>query len=238
MDAENLYRRIGRLIEVAPEPPRYSTLSPELMKWIGQASAIVQATGDILLQADMSLAIDALKYPDRLERFQTIMVTLYKALAAAELNAPPSAQGAFIPIGNSFDAFSAVAKILGSATKDVLLVDPYMDDTVLTDFSGSMVEGVPLRFLTDQATVKPNLAPAASRWRAQYPARPLSVRLARPRTLHDRPIFVDNAQAWTVTQSLKDLAKRSPAEIVRADDTASLKIAAYETIWLSATIVI
>lgn len=238
MDAENLYRRIGRLIEVAPEPPRYSTLSPELMKWIGQAAAIVQTTGDILLQAEISLAIDGLKYPDRIERFQTIMVTLYKALAAAELKAPPGAQGAFIPVGNSFDAFSAVAKILGSATKDVLLVDPYMDDSVLTDFGGSVADGISLRFLTDQATVKPNLAPAASRWKAQYPTRPLSVRLASPRTLHDRAIFVDNAQAWTVTQSLKDLAKRSPAEIVRADDTAPLKIAAYETIWLSATIVV
>lgn len=63
MDAENLYRRIGRLIESAPEPPRYSTLSPELMKWVGQAAAIVQAGGDILLQAEMSLAIDGLKLP-------------------------------------------------------------------------------------------------------------------------------------------------------------------------------
>jgi hypothetical protein len=237
MDAENLYRRIGRLIEVAPEPPRYSTLPPEFMKWIGQASAIVKASGDIMLQAEMSMAIDGLQSPDRIERFQTIMVTLYKALAAAELLAPPSAQGAFIPVGNSFDAFSAVAKILGSATKDVLLVDPYMDDTVLTDFGGSVAEGIPMRFLTDQATVKPNLAPAASRWKAQYPKRPISVRLATPRTLHDRAIF-DNFQAWTVTQSLKDLAKRSPAEIVRADDTASLKIAAYEAIWVSATVVI
>jgi hypothetical protein len=238
MDAENLYRRIGRLIESAPEPPRYITLSPELMKWIGQASALVKATGDLMLQTEMTMAIDGLKRPDRTEHFQTIMVTLYKALAVAELAAPPSAQGAFIPVGNSFDAFAAVAKILGSATKDVLIVDPYMDDSVLTDFGGSVADGIPVRFLTDQATVKPNLAPAASRWRAQYPSRPLSVRLASPRTLHDRAIFVDNVKAWTVTQSLKDLAKRSPAEIVRADDTASLKIAAYEAIWLSAAVVV
>jgi hypothetical protein len=73
---------------------------------------------------------------------------------------------------------------------------------------------------------------------SQYPSRPVSVRLASPRALHDRAIFVDNVKAWAVTQSLKDLAKRSPAEIVRADDTASLKIAAYEAIWLSAIVVI
>jgi len=238
MEAESLYRRIGRLIEIAPPPPLYGTLSPELMKWTGQASALVSAGGDFLLQAEISLAIDGLQYPTRADSFQKIMITLYKALAAAELAAPPSAQGAFIPVGNSFDAFSAVAKILGSAMKDVFLVDPYMDDTVLTDFGGSVADGVPLRFLTDVATVKPSLAPAASRWRAQYPSRPLSVRLASSRTLNDRAIFVDNIKAWTVTQSLKDLAKRSPAEIVRADDTAALKIAAYEAIWMTATVVI
>jgi hypothetical protein len=68
--------------------------------------------------------------------------------------------------------------------------------------------------------------------------RPLAVRMAQPRTLHDRVALIDKQTAWTVTQSFRDFAKRSPAEIVRADDTASLKIAAYEQIWSSATIIV
>jgi hypothetical protein len=51
-------------------------------------------------------------------------------------------------------------------------------------------------------------------------------------------IIVDATVAYTLTQSLKDFAKRAPAEIVRADDTASLKIAAYEDIWSSAEVVV
>jgi hypothetical protein len=85
-----------------------------------------------------------------------------------------------------------------------------MDDTVITDFAASVSEGVPLRMLTDEATAKPNLRPAATKWNQQYPTRQLGVRIAPPRTLHDRAIFIDHVQAWTVTQSLKDLAKRSP----------------------------
>ena len=74
---------------------------------------------------------------------------------------------------------------------------------------------------------------------AQYgAARPLQVRLAPPKALHDRAIFTDQTTAWTLTQSLKDFAKRSPAEIVRADDIAALKIAAYEAIWANAQIVV
>ncbi len=65
-----------------------------------------------------------------------------------------------------------------------------------------------------------------------------SGRLAPPKTLHDRAIFIDQAEAWILTQSLKDFAKRSPAEIVRANDTASMKIAAYEAVWVTAQVLV
>jgi hypothetical protein len=169
---------------------------------------------------------------------QKLMLVLYRVLASAELASPPGAQGAFIPVGNSFDAYAAVAKVMASARRDVLIVDPYMDDTVLIDFGGTLPERVTLRLLTDQATVKPSLAPAAGRWKAQHSSRPLEVRLASAKALHDRAIFIDGHEAWTVTQSLKDLAKRSPAEIVRADDIAPLKIASYEDIWSKSTVVV
>ncbi|MEY9191857.1 phosphatidylserine/phosphatidylglycerophosphate/cardiolipin synthase family protein [Bradyrhizobium ottawaense] len=238
LDPEGLYRRVGRLIEIAPPSPTTGQLSPDLMKWLGQVTAVLKEVDDMVISVEVKTAITGLQYPNRGQYFQTIMLGLYQALAIAELKAPQSAQGAFIPVGNAFDAFSAIAKILGSAHADVLIVDPYMDDSVLTDFASSLPENVPLRLLTDQATAKQSLSPAAIRWKAQYSSRPLEVRLAPARTLHDRAIFVDSTQAWTVTQSLKDLAKRSPAEIVRADDTAALKIAAYEAIWANATVVV
>jgi hypothetical protein len=208
------------------------------MKWVGQASALINEIGDLTLSAEAQLATNGLHYPDRKLKFEKLMLILHKALAIAELNAPAGAQGAFIPVGNVSDAFAALAKILGSAKIDVLIVDPYMDGTVITEFAGSVPEGIPLRLLTDEATAKPNLAPAAIRWNQQYPTRQLGVRLAAARTLHDRAIFIDNTQAWTVTQSLKDLAKRSPGEIVRGDDTAALKVAAYECIWTSAKVIV
>lgn len=237
MEPEILYRQIGRLIEVAPPPPPSPELSPELMKWAGQASALINETNDAALRVDANIAISGLRAPNRKDHFQALMIALYRALAIAELAAPPSVQGTFIPVGNSFDAFAAISKILGSAKRDVLIVDPYMDESVLTDFAGTVPENIGLRLLTDQATVKPSLAPAVLRWQTQHLTRPLEARLASPKALHDRAIFVDGAQAWTVTQSLKDLAKRSPAEIVRADDTAALKISAYEAIWSGATMV-
>ena len=152
------------------------------------------------------------------------------------MRSPAASAGAFIPVGNTFDAFAAISKLLKDAIKDVLIVDPYLDETALTEFGLAVPAGIPLRLLADTSSHKATLLPASTRWIAQHgPSRPLAVRLAAPKTLHDRAIFVDGERAWTLTQSLKDFAKRSPAEIVRADDTAALKIAAYEAIWAAAT---
>src|ERR1043165_2020896 len=113
MDAETLYRHLGRLIESAPAAPQNSNLSPELMKWVGQATALVNEGGDLVLQMEIQSAIGRLQYPDRVDAYRKILIVLYKSLAAAELKAPAATQGAFIPVGNAFDAYASLAKILG-----------------------------------------------------------------------------------------------------------------------------
>ncbi len=133
---------------------------------------------------------------------------------------------------------AAVAKVLNTAARDVLIIDPYMDEKVLTDFAVLAPETVSVRLLGDDKTsIKATLKPAKERWSAQFKSRPLEVRLAAPRALHDRLIIVDDV-VWLITQSLKDFANRSPASIVRIDDKdlSNLKVSAYGDIWRSATV--
>src|SRR6266849_746727 len=99
MKPEELYRRLGRIIETAPPPPG-PKLSAEFMKWAGQASALINALGDLTLNAEAQLATNGFHYPDRGIKFEKLILILHKALAIAELDAPPGAQGAFIPVGN------------------------------------------------------------------------------------------------------------------------------------------
>ncbi|MCK1681760.1 phosphatidylserine/phosphatidylglycerophosphate/cardiolipin synthase family protein [Bradyrhizobium sp. 147] len=237
--AEDLYRRLGRLIEEAPPFGGVAPLTTDQLTWIGRAEALVERGGDIGAKAEFGAAKLSLALPStRAMGHQTMMMAIHKVLAAAELASPAGAQGAFIPVGSPFDAYSAVAKIFAAAASDILVVDPYMDDTMLLDFAGAVSDHVALRLLSDQQSAKASLGPAAAKWWTQYPHRKIQVRLAAARTLHDRAILVDGKGAWTVTQSFKDLAKRSPAEIVRGDDIAALKVAAYEQIWNSAEVVI
>jgi hypothetical protein len=167
---------------------------------------------------------------------QAIAANVFAALAKAELKAPAAVQGTFIVAGHVFDAFAAVSRVLGTAKADMLMVDPYADEKVLTDYAVLAPEQVNVRLLTDQASYKKTLKPATGHWAQQFGStRPLSVRLAAPRTLHDRAILVDRSTAWTLGQSFKDLATRSHTTLVRLDpEPGTLKIAAYEQMWIAA----
>lgn len=245
-DSETLYRQLGRLIETMPDLTQ-APLPPDIHLWIARAYALVNEVGNSIDFALFTTAVNnlgaagisTLAHEKRRNAAYEITAIIYRAFAVAELNAPVGASGAFIPVGNSFDAFAAFSKLLQTASKDVLIVDPYMDETALTEFGIAVPEGIALRLLSDQSSHKPTLEPAAKKWAAQHGTnRPLAVRLAPAKALHDRAIFIDQTTAWTLTQSLKDFAKNSPAEIIRADDTATLKIAAYEWIWKTALVVV
>src|SRR5215469_8925029 len=210
MDPESLYRQLGRLLETMPDFFSGKAWSADTHKWVGRADALIMQSGDLRDQAEWRTAIMLFDGKPHTAASQ-ITTVLYRVLAAAELKAPPSVRGAFIPAGGSFDAFAALAKVLQSANKEVLIVDPYMDETALTEFGGAVPAGVLLRLLADQSTHKPTLQPAATRWASQHGvSRPIQVRLAPQKTLHDRAIFIDRMTAWILTQSLKDFAKRAP----------------------------
>lgn len=238
LNPEVYYRQLGRHIETWP-----LILSPELSaeqhQWLGRADALIALSGDVRDTVDWRFATSRLNTANWHNALEDLKRIMYRVLASAELNVPVAVAGAFIPVGSTFDAYAAISKLLQTASKDVLVVDPYMDDTVLTQFGGLVEEGVSLRLLTSKSSQSISLVPASKSWTGQHGAkRPLSVRLATSSALHDRAIFIDDKTAWTITQSLRDIAKRSPAEIVRVDDIAAMKIEAYKTIWDSSEVVI
>jgi hypothetical protein len=171
--------------------------------------------------------------PDRTSAATKIVAALYRALALVELHVPANAQGAFIGVGNAYDAFAAIGKVIGEATTDILVVDPYMDANTLSDYAVQAREGVQIRLLADDKYCKPALRPAVTAWRGQNQGtRPVTLKTTAPGVLHDRLIFVDHQTAWMLTQSLNAFAVRSPGTLVRSGpDVQDAKIAAYRSIW-------
>lgn len=238
MNNQQIYNGIGRLIETAP----FNKEMKEIQQWSGSAYAYSQQLNEVLTTAAISSASKfiSMKF-NTYNQINIILGELYKLLAIAELKVPAPSQGAFIPAGNTFDAMAAVSKVLSQASTSALIVDPYMDEKVLTDFALLAKETVAINLLTDSANVKPTLVPAATRWKGQYDTiRPLTVKAAiTPRSLHDRLIIIDEHTVWTLTQSLNAFAARSPATIVRIEgDAVPLKLAAYADFWANGTILI
>jgi len=206
-------------------------LTNETHQWLGRAGALI-ASMDGAEGVAFNVCAQGLLGNMRQYNANGIAQALYRALAKAELNAPASVKGTFIAAGHTFDAFAAVGNVLKRAKTDILIVDPYADETVLSDYVVLAPENVTVRLLTE-ANYKQSLKPAAERWVQQFATkRPLHVRLAPNKALHDREIFVDSTEAWNVGQSLKDLAKKSLTGLsLQEGDLGARKIAAYEGIW-------
>lgn len=247
MDPQAIYVNLGRLAEQIPDFDEIEELRPSDHIWLSKVHALILELGsknDAVKFQQAWHSIDKglnrrnhILWIDCENGKKIVLSLLYASLAIAELKAPDAVQGAFIPVGNAFDAMVGVGKALSPAKGDVLIVDPYMDEKALTDFALLAATGVRIRLLADNKHYKQTLAPAAQRWIAQYGGdRPLEVRLAPDRTLHDRVIITDESTVWVLTQSLKDFAARSPATIVRSEgDAAILKIDAYKGMWATAT---
>ena len=210
LDPGSLYRQLGRLLETMPDFFSGKAWTTDMHTWVARADALIKASGDHLDLVEWRTATSTLEMSPHHSLSQMVRI-IYRALASAELKAPASAQGAFIPVGSSFDAFAALAKILQKATRDVLIVDPYMDETALIEFGGGVPAGVMLRLLADAAGYKPTLRPAATKWVAQYGRlRPLAVRLAPAKALHDRAILVDGTTLGSSHNRSKTLRKDRP----------------------------
>jgi hypothetical protein len=234
---EALYHQLTRLRNEMPPTDQLGKASAS--KWMGRALALVDAVEGSTMEV-----INLRAYFDHVNRQGASALTanmiaqvIDTVIARVELKLPAEQQGAFIPAGGVFDGYQAVSKALAAAKKNVFLIDPYGDDTLISDFVPLAPEGLPVFVMSDEQYAKPSLKPAAERWIAQWKQkRPLEVRLAPARSLHDRLIVIDGDTAWVVGQSFKDLAKRAHTSLVRMDpDSAALKINAHIAMWQTAT---
>ena len=131
---EALYQHLGRLVASMPNL-RASPVAPETNEWLGKAIALVEESGTSGDIATIKVAAQNLSGVLQGGNAQTIETIVRAALARAELRVPASAQGAFLPAGNSFDAFAAVGKIVSTVSRDVLFVDPYADQRILETYA-------------------------------------------------------------------------------------------------------
>lgn len=240
LEPEAFYLQVKQLIlEIPKWDPDYEP-PPESALWLGRMFEMVKQTKNPSDIAGFSVSSEGMvgtRAYDNIRRIQTIS---YRVLAYAEARAPKSAQGAVVPIGAAYDALKVIGAILAEAKSDILVVDPYMDASILRNYVALVITGVPVRLLCDsfytKAPALPALQAALRAWKIQYGPLGLETRATGSRVLHDRLIIIDGKGVWLLSQSLKDLANRSPASVMPADtEIADWKAQFYATTWAAAT---
>jgi prophage antirepressor-like protein len=109
-------------------------------------------------------------------------------------------QGIFFE-GQVFDAYVLVSKIIGSAQKSIVLIDNYVDESVLVHLS-KRHDKVSVTLLTK--TISKQLQLDVHKANAQYP--PIQVKLFGQS--HDRFLIIDQTEIYHLGASLKDLGKK------------------------------
>jgi len=103
--------------------------------------------------------------------------------------------------GQIFDAYQFASDIIKSATKSIVLIDNYVDESVLTLLS-KRNNGVTATIYT--ASVTKQLKLDLKRFNAQYPV----IEVKTFTRSHDRFLIIDNATVYHIGASLKDLGKK------------------------------
>jgi hypothetical protein len=109
-------------------------------------------------------------------------------------------QGVFFD-GQIFDAYELMSRIIRSATKEIILIDNYIDETVLAHLS-KRAESVEAILYTK--TISRVLQLDLERHNSQYPL----IQIRELRESHDRFLIIDRKELYHIGASLKDLGKK------------------------------
>lgn len=103
--------------------------------------------------------------------------------------------------GEVFDAHKFISDLIRSATKSIILIDNYVDDTTLNLFA-KRKKGIKVIILTKKIT--PVLKDSLNKFNSQYEL----IDIKEFDKSHDRFIIIDDNEFYHIGASLKDLGKK------------------------------
>lgn len=159
------------------------------------------------------------------------MSDLLRAIPEKPPEPEGSREGLFLQ-GRPFDALRRVGKILAAAKGSIILIDAYIDESVL-DLISAKAPGVTVEILTDK------LPPAVKVYAAAFNREHGGLSIRSSRVFHDRFLIVDHADFYHLGQSVKDAGKRG-GMFSRVEEPTILDgvRALWATAWSAATPVV
>ena len=133
--------------------------------------------------------------------------------------------------GDEYEFYRDLSSLIVTATKDILIVDAYLDEQLFNLYVSKVCDTATVRILSNK--IGSNVETVA---RMYAKSRPLELRSSAD--VHDRAIFLDS-RAWVIGQSIKDAARKKPTYMIELNEpllTASRDV--HRQIWTAAVVVI
>ncbi len=121
---------------------------------------------------------------------------IFKAIESKQIK---PTQGIFYD-GQIFDAYNFISDMIRSAKQDIILIDNYIDDTVLTIFS--KIPNIKVTIYTH--TISKQLKLDLEKYNKQYD----NITIKIFKNSHDRFMIIDKKELYHLGASLKDLGKK------------------------------
>ena len=129
--------------------------------------------------------------------------------------------------GMRFDYFDQIRNILESANREILVIDPYLDNNFVSRYLTQVNSDIVVRLLTSDSK-KLSLIPAVELLTEQTG---LQVEVRFNNDLHDRYLFVDRRECFQSGASFKDGAVNAMTTVTQIRDVFNDVFQAYEKIW-------
>ena len=103
--------------------------------------------------------------------------------------------------GQIYDAYSLIIDIIKKASKKILIIDNYIDDSILKMLAKKK-KNVEVVILTSNKSNIQNID--VQKFNKEYPI----LKIAKTNKFHDRFIILDNEEMYHLGASIKDLGKK------------------------------
>jgi hypothetical protein len=232
MDQEELLGEVEDILRTMP--PRETLRHPtdQNFAWLGRVSAFIEAWN---LPKQLTLSVAMEQFHTRMARdteegLRKILTLLHQARHDLRMKTIGPLNTA-LGHGRVFDYFDELRKVMETAQKDLLFVDPYLDAEFVSRYLPHAAAGVSIRLLARERL--PILLPAVDLY-AQQSGRVINVRSASG--FHDRDMMVDGATCYQSGASFKDGAKAAPTTLTQITDASAAVLSTYENLWQKAKV--
>lgn len=233
MDASKLQIilvKLEGLLENAPNPVTALTVfgvSP-LSRWLASVAAVLKVYDSIQLGAAMSAATE-IYGNEPLELYRSAETYILRAIEEIkielELEGRSEFGNAYGP-GEVYRYFADLKQIVGAATKELLIVDPYFNGEAFDSYLAGISNKVLVRLFFEHNSME--VSTFAGKHCEQYGSQ---IEVRSSKRLHDRVVFVDRDSCWISGGSIKDGGRKPTYLIPLSPGVAEKKQQIYEELW-------